>query len=147
MYTPHTITLFNESEIDGEIVVNATILRGVFLDELDAAVVSANGLNASDSASLYIPFSVTAVGLDGNAKSYIQPKAYADMEDVTDVWTLDPSGRKSINDCYFCKGEVVDEIGSYVELQRLTNRAYRVTGVYLRDFGTEDMQHWQVTGR
>ena len=28
------------------------LLRGVFLDELDAAVVSANGLNASDSASL-----------------------------------------------------------------------------------------------
>ena len=151
MYTPHTVTLFNEMEVETdngtEIVVNATILKGVFLDELDAAVVSQNGLNAADSASLYIPFSVAAYGLDGNAKSYIQPKAYAVLEDATDYWTLDPSGRKSINDCYFCKGEYADEVTGFADLNRSAERVYRVTGVYLRDFGTSDMQHWQVTGK
>lgn len=151
MYTPHVVTLFNETEVEGndepEVVVNVTILRGVFLDELDASVVSQTGLNASDSASLYIPFGVEAVGVEGNAKTYLPPKAYAALADTTDYWTLDPSGRKSINDCYFCKGEYTDESGSFAELNRSVERAYRVTGVYLRDFGTEDMQHWQVTGR
>jgi hypothetical protein len=147
MYTPHIITLINASEqTDGTMEYNSTILDGVFLDLSKQTNVSKSGLSDADSATLFIPFSIVGKDALGSSKSYIEPKAYEALQDKSGYWTLKGGGKSSAVECFFIKGKV-DTVLSYADSLTAYDYVYAVTTVDLRDFGSKDMQHWQVGGK
>ena len=149
MYTPHTVTIYNVGENPDtlETEYNMTILRGVFLDRREAASIEKSGLRDADAATLYIPFSVEAVdAVTGSPKQYIGPKAYRQLDDVSGYWTLEGGGLDSGADSFFIKGEVVNYTG-YGKMRQMYDDVYDITTIDTRDFGSPDMQHWQVGAR
>ena len=149
MYTPHTVTIYNVSENPDTLWLeyNITILRGVFLDRHEAANIEKSGLRDADAATLFIPFSVQAVdATTGAKKKYISPKAYRQLEDTSGYWTLEGGGMSSGADSFFVKGEVVNTIG-YAKMREMYDDVYDITTIDIRDFGSEDMQHFQVGAR
>jgi len=149
MYTPHTVTIYNVTEDPDtlDIDYNITVLLGVFLDRSQARNIEKSGLRDADSATLFIPFSVKAVdGITGAKKKYIGPKAYRGLADTSGYWTLEAGGVSSGVDCFFVKGIYVSKDG-YKHIREYNDDVYDVTTVDTRDFGSEDMQHWQVGAR
>ena len=149
MYTPHTVTIYNVGENPDtlEQEYNMTFLRGVFLDRRQAANIEKSGLRDADAATLFIPFSVEAVdAVTGDPKQYIGPKAYRQLADASGYWTLEPGGLASGADSFFVKGEVVNYLG-YGKMRELYDDVYDITTIDTRDFGSPDMQHWQVGAR
>ncbi len=149
MYTPHSVTVYNVSENPETLKLeyNVTFLRGVFLDRREAANIEKSGLRDADAATLFIPFSVEAVdAVTGAAKQYIGPKAYRQLSDVTGYWTLEGGGMSSGADSFFIKGEVLNYNG-YSKMRELYDDVYDITTIDTRDFGSPDMQHWQVGAR
>lgn len=149
MYTPHTVTIYNVGENPDTLrqEYNITFLRGVFLDRREAANIEKSGLRDADAATLFIPFSVDAVdAVTETPKQYIGPKAYRQLEDVHDYWTLEGGGLASGADSFFIKGEIVNYSG-YAKLREMYDDVYDITTIDTRDFGSEDMQHWQVGAR
>ena len=144
MYAPHTVTVFNAQENGLPI---ATILRGVFLDISKAANVRSSGLENADAATLFVPFSVEAVNAEtGKPQRYLKPKEYEDQLEREDFWTFRSGGTYGANDCFFAKGEIT-EPEKFQTINGRYDDVYRVSSVDTRDFGTEDMRHWQVGGR
>lgn len=148
MYTPHTVTVYNVSEADDYTVVrNITILKGVFLSLSKADNIRKSGLESADSATLYIPFNVLAVdGVTREKKTYLPAKQYDRQTEKSGYWTLDTGGESSAVNCFFVKGKVVLD-KSYNEIRNMVDFVFDVTSVDTKDFGTSDMQHWQVGGR
>lgn len=145
MFSPHTVTLYIVTENDDYTTnIDTTILKGVFLDATNGKMVSTPGTNNADMATLFVPFSVEAHGLNGEVKEYIDIKRYRDLEDPSRYWTFDPSGESSAADCFFVKGEVHNTL-EYSEAKRLYPDVYKVSRVATRDFGSKDMWHWQVS--
>ncbi len=144
MYTPHTVTVYNtgiEDLMTGDIETNITVLRGVFLDAVKAVNVQKSGLTGADAVNLYIPFSVEAVdGATLMPKQYYPPKEYRKLADQSEAWTLDTE------DCFFVKGEVVEAGKDFSTINSRYDNVYNVTKVDVKDFGTPDMQHWEVGG-
>lgn len=149
MYTPHTVTIYNVGENPKtlEQEYNITFLRGVFLDRREAANIEKSGLRDADAATLFIPFSVDAVdAVTGDKKQYISPKAYRQLENTSGYWTLESGGLGSGADSFFVKGEIVNYLG-YGKMRELYDDVYDITTIDTRDFGSLDMQHWQVGAR
>jgi len=148
MYMPHTVTLYNVSvEADPETLEDVvenhiTILRGVFLDASKGANVIRSGLEGADAVTLHIPFNVVAVdGLTGAEKVYSPPMEFWRAEDKTGLWTLSVD-----RNTFFVKGEVVeDQSEEYINLKH--DGVYTVTTVDEKDFGSSDLQHWEVGGK
>lgn len=148
MYTPHTVTIYNVTEQeDYTPIYNVTVIKGVLLDASKGSNVLKSGLENADSVRMFIPFSATALnGKTGEEQSYLPPKLYDNAVDKTRHWTLRTSGATSATACFFVKGEVIEE-GSYGAIDSLYDDVYRVSSVDEKDFGTPDMQHWEVGGR
>lgn len=149
MYTPHTVTVYNAHENVATLKTeyNITILRGVFLDISKAANVAKSGLENADAVTLFIPANINAVdGRTGKPQEYILPKEYARLGDPSNHWTIRPSGTLSSKDCFFVKGEVVEEDG-FERINSDYDYVFRVTSVDPRDFGDLKMHHWEVSGR
>ena len=118
----------------------------MFLERAQGTNIEKTGLRDADAVRLFIPFSVTAVdGITGENKQYISPKAYQNLESTDNYWTLDPGGVSSGSDCFFIKGVIISTEG-YRALRNTYDDVYDVTTVDVRDFGSEDMRHWQVGG-
>lgn len=148
MYAPHTVTLYNQytsqnTMFEDVIENNATILKGVFYDAVKASNVNASGLEDADSVVLYIPFSVEAVdGYNGMKKTFASPKEYEELEDKSSAWTL-TTGSK----CFFVKGEkVASATSSFQEINKVYDSVHVVTKIDMKDFGSPNMQHWEVGG-
>lgn len=149
MYAPHAVTIYNVSENPDTLKLeyNVTFLRGVFLDRRQAANIEKSGLRDADAATLFIPFTVEAVdAVTGAPKQYIGPKAYRQLEDVSGYWTLEGGGMSSGEDSFFIKGEVLNYNG-YAKMRELYDDVFDITTIDTRDFGSPDMQHWQVGAR
>lgn len=149
MYAPHTVTVYNASEnmdtLKNE--YNITVLRGVFLDISKAANILRSGLESADGATLFIPFSVNAVnGVTGAEQKYLPPKEYERAESKGEFWTVRPGGSSSGKDCFFTKGEVVTDM-DFQDLNAYFDDVYRVSAVDTKDFGSPEMQHWEVSGK
>lgn len=148
MYTPHTVTVYNvihetdRETLKDETFVYATVLRGVFLEAAKAVNVRKSGLEGADSVNLYIPFSVNAVdGVTGKARRYVGPQEYWKASDRSELWTLSVNGNGG--DSFFIKGEFVTDN----QTEALAHDdCYNVTKVDAKDFGSPDMQHWEVGG-
>ena len=137
MYTPHTVTLVMVEDDS----YNAVVLHGVFLDLSKRSNVNRSGLADADSATLFIPFSVNT------DKTYLTPKQYLAQADKGLYWTIFDGGDDSGADCYFIKGEHDTDIYPFSTARESHDYVYHVTSVDLRDFGSADMQHWQVGGK
>ena len=149
MYAPHTVTIYNvltetnTTTFDDTTTNNITILRGVLLEPNKGYNVRESGLATADDATLYIPFSVAAVdGTTGNAKTYVDPVAYWLANDKSGLWTLSADGNT-----FFVKGEVVEARKSETYINAKHGFVYDVTKVDLKDFGSADMQHFEVGGK
>ena len=145
MYAPHTVTVFNAGRAGAMPV--ATILRGVLLDISKGANVKASVLENADSATLFVPFSVEAVNAEtGERQRYVSPKVYEQSENKSELWTLRTGGSGSAADCFFAKGEITLP-EKYQAVNTKHDHVYRVSSVDIRDFGSEEMRHWEVGGR
>lgn len=145
---PHTVTVYNTLEDinTGINTYNITILRGVFLDISKGSNVMKSGIVNADAATLYIPMSIKAVNaLTGEEQTFIGGKEYERLEDVSKFWTLRTSGGSSTQDCFFVKGEVVEQSG-YESMRKQYDFVYDISSVDTRDFGSKSMWHWEVGG-
>lgn len=146
---PHTVTVYNiwEDADTLEMHYNLTVLRGVLLDISKGSNVQKSGLKDADSATLYIPFNVTAEDpLSGAEKKYVPPKEFNAKEDRSGFWTMDTGGASSSASSFFIKGEMSEEM-TFGVAQRNFDYVFDISTVDLKDFGTPDMQHWQVGGK
>ena len=149
MYAPHTVTVYNSvKEIDlttfEEVTrLYVTVLRGVMLQAAKGVNVRESGLEGADAVNLYIPFSVEAVdGTTGKPKTYTGPQAFYNAADKSGLWTLSVNGDGGTT--FFVKGEFVID-NETVALSH--DDCYNVTKVDEKDFGSADMQHWEVGGK
>ncbi len=137
---PHTVTLYiQETRVDpatmaAESLYHITLLRGVLFTHGLGVNAGRPGETGADEATVYIPFTVDGVGLDGAKKRYVPPDEYAALEDKNRVWTLRPG-----EDSFFRKGKArsfePDRGSGVFALRRVTER----------DFGG-DMSHWEIGG-
>lgn len=150
---PHTVTLYNVSVEEDEysnshVTNNITILKGVLYDASKAVNVRISGMEGADAVNLYIPFSVDTFDSlyagteDHPKKKYVGPKEYDAAEDKSGIWTLKPD-----QNCFFVKGEAIASVSTkFGEINRLFDDVHVVTKVDTKDFGTPDMQHWEIGG-
>ena len=149
MYTPHTVTIYNVMQdidpatLDEVTHVYITILRGVMLQASKGANVRESGLEGADAANLYIPFTVEAVdGKTGAAKVYAKPQEFAKAADRSGLWTLSYNGNGG--ETVFVNGEFISDNMTVVQYH---DDCYKVTKVDAMDYGSADMQHWEVGGK
>lgn len=150
MYAPHTVTIYNivqeiaPTTLDEVTHVYITILRGVMLQASKGVNVRESGLEGADAANLYIPFTVEAVdGKTGAAKTYAKPQEFVKAADRSGLWTLSYDGNGG--ETLFIKGEFVLD-GTNLNVVRYHDDCYNVTKVDAMDYGSPDMQHWEVGG-
>lgn len=148
MYAPHAVTIYNVFiEVDPNTLKETTknyitVLNGVFLDEDKGANVRDSGLVSADAATIYIPFSVSAVdGLDGHEKHFAPWHEFIKAENKNDLWTLDVG-----SNTYFVRGVVVEEDVTVSTLEMTTSNVYKVSKVDAKNYGSRSMQHWEVGG-
>ena len=148
MYAPHTVTIYNSvKETDPATFKDVTklyvtILRGVLCEASKGANVRKTGLEGADAVNLYIPFSVEAIdGATGKPKKYVGPQEFYRATDKIELWTLSVSGNGGVT--FFIKDEFVTDNETVALAQ---DNCYTVTKVDEKDFGSVDMQHWQVGG-
>lgn len=143
---PHTVTLYQtETTVDeklNETTVNhITVLEGVLLIASKAANVRATGLEGTDAVNLHIPFDVKAAdGVTGQEKHYVDPvEGWKSEKDKSGIWTI------AIG-TVFVRGAVVVPDATRAALELGYDDVYQVTKVDKIDFGSPDMQHWEVGG-
>ena len=111
----------------------------VLLIASKAANVWATGLEGADAVNLHIPFGVRSVdGLTGEEKTYVDPvEGWKREQDKSKVWTIAVG-------TVFVKGKVVDPEATRTALEPGYDDVYQVTKVDKIDFGSPDMQHWEM---
>ena len=141
MYAPHTVTVYSsiEDQVTFEVTRYITVLHGVFMDAAKASNVRSSGLEGADSVNLFVPFSVYATdGVTQKKKHYVSPKAFEAAEGKSELWTL------RVGD-FFVGGNVVEDMDfQYINLNY--DDVYRITKVDKKDFGSAEMQHFEVGG-
>nr|DAG56446.1 MAG TPA: hypothetical protein [Caudoviricetes sp.] len=147
---PQAVTVYNiiqeedPSTLKEVTHIYITILRGVMLQASKGANVRQSGLEGADAANLYIPFTVEAVdGKTGAAKTYAKPQEFVKAADRSGLWTLSYDGNGG--ETLFIKGEFVFD-GTNLNVVRYHDDCYNVTKVDAMDYGSPDMQHWEVGG-
>lgn len=135
---PHTITVYSltEDAVTFQKVYNITVLNGVLVDESQGANVLKSGLTTADAVTVFIPFLV-----DSGAKTFLPEKEYEKSIEQTRHWTLRP-GKD-----FFVRGEVIEPGKTRQQLEEMYDGVYSITTVDTKNFGTSDMQHWQIGGR
>lgn len=143
---PHTITLYiiTEDQVTFEQVTNITVLEGVLLDAAKAANVRSSGMENADAVTVYIPFSVKAYdGHTAEIKRYVSPKEYHASADKSGLWTLDSAPPTDVS-TFIVKGEVVEPEKDFQWINRTHDDVYRINSVDEKDFGSDEMQHWEI---
>lgn len=148
---PHTVTVYNITQgtdsatFEDTEKAYITVLRGVLLEASKAVNVRESGLEGADAVNLYIPFAVEAVdGVTGKRKTYAGPIHFWAADDKDSLWTLSTTGNGGVT--LFVKGEVVIPDATQQRLEAAYDDVYAVTKVDAKDYGSADMQHWEVGG-
>lgn len=128
MYTNADCTVFNRlyDPATRQDTWKATQLQGVFWENRKAANVIKSGMKEADSVLIFIPFSMTG---------YQPPKEF--KRDPVG-WTLRPED-------WIVKGHVEYE-GPITGLADRFDNVVAITSVDTMDYGSPDMQHWEVSG-
>lgn len=145
MYAPHSVTVYNVCR-DGEAYI--AFLDGVFLDASRGGGVVQNGAVSEDAAALFIPLDCRAVDpVSGRAQAFCEPKAFDRLEDREGFWTIGPREGRCCADCFFVRGRAVEPEMGFAEIRERYEDVFRVSSAAVRDFGGEDMRHWQIGGK
>lgn len=144
---PHTITLYNvesctdQDTMRTEQINHITVLRGVLVVPTKASTAGKNGYAGADKVTVYIPFSVAAVdGAGEQEKRYASPRDFASAEDKSALWTFTTDEKT-----FYMEGEAVEPSMTRQQLEKV-HEVFSVTSVAERDFGPEDMKHWEIGG-
>ena len=146
---PHTVTLYiiTEDQVTFEQVTNITVLEGVLLDAAKATNVRSSGMENADAVTVYIPFSVKAYdGQTAEIKRYVSPKEYNAAADKSGLWTLDSAPPTDVS-TFIVKGEVIEPEKDFQWINRTHDDVYRINSVDAKDFGSEEMKHFEIGGR
>ncbi len=116
-----------------------TVLDAVFWNESQGTRYSQDGRHSQDGLFCAIPFSVKT------EKTYALSKEWEQMnlEDAKKSWTLKPGDLIVKGDCPYM-------YGPESPISALTSQfdgVYAITSVQTADFGSEDMRHWEVSGK
>lgn len=96
---------------------------------------SNNGISISDTQ--LIKADGLAARILMSESGYVDPKSYQKLSIIKDEWTLQ-------NDDYLVKG-VVNKVDSITTI--LDNyECMKITDVAVKDYGSEDMHHFAITG-
>lgn len=128
MQTNTDITLYNKYLVGRVDTWQRTQIEDVHWEQRHAR----NQIDSDDLATIFIPF---ARGGD-----YLAPRVWQVLTPKTGSWTL------QIGDV-IVKGLIADELaGSFTlsDLKRLYDDVLIITSVDTRDFGSSNLQHWQV---
>ena len=150
MYTNGNATLYNyyRDKTNNKDIYTKTFLRGIFWDDTKQANVLKSGLATIESVSVYIPFNVDA----GN-KEFLPPKEYAKLgvSDLDKYYTFTTNSKDLI-----VEGIVdynIDNTSSQTTsagLQYLKSNYDKVMTVSVVDeknYGTDEMRHWEIGGK
>lgn len=155
---PHTITVYNvevvtdKETVSSKVINHITILRGVLADASRAVNVRDSGLVNADAVNLYIPFSADATdAVTGEKKDYLPPAEFWRREDKSGFWTLaiTAKGPSLHGYTFFIKGVSLPPEGTAPDkvverVEALYDGVYSITKIDTKDFGSPDMQHWEV---
>lgn len=136
MYTNTSATIYAKTKT-GEYL--RTMLDAVFWDGSQGTRYSQGARHSQDALFVAIPFSVET------GKKYLPPKEWerAGMEDAKKHWTLKPGDLIVKGECPYLHSPE-SPIGI---LTSQYDNVYTITLVDTADFGSEDMQHWEVSGK
>lgn len=110
----------------------ATHLRGVFWEDCKAANVVKSGMRDADSVRIFIPFFVDAEGK-------IFEKSMGFQKNPKNHFTLRAEDK-------IVRG-IVTYDGSITKLQDEFDDVMTITSVDTFDYGSDGMQHWEVSGK
>lgn len=137
---PHTITIYSLTDDLMTItkVYNITVLNGVLVDESQGTNILKSGLSSADAVTVFVPFSVNS-----GVKTFIPEKQYERLSgsDQLTHWTL-RAGKD-----FFILGEIIEPGKNRQQLEGMYDGVYSITTVDTKNFGTPDMQHWQIGGQ
>ncbi len=129
MMTNTSMTVYNKynNPSDKSIVYKKHLIENVFWD--DSLGVNLNtGYENADSVNIYIPFN------KNDLSKYKEPKQYNGVG-----WTLQ-------NGDFIVKGNVdIDEVNNIKGLKEY--ETFEITVIDVKDFGSKDMQHFEIRGR
>ena len=111
-----------------------TVVKGVFWNGVQGAVLRRTGVVGGDSALVLIPTTVDAKG-----KTYLAPALWERTEDKSAYWTIRPGDSIVREEC------PLELEGSSKALEAYDD-ALAITAVNLRGFG-EEMAHLEVRGK
>ncbi len=142
MYAPHIATLINKH---GEIYY-LTVLRGVMIQDMERKSVLQPGDYDSSYTKIFIPFSVDARNANDEEVAYLPPLAYARSAEPEKHWTLRPDSDEAGRGDFFVKG-VIPSACNLAEARDQYDGVFIVSTVSTRDYGSAEMQHFEVSSR
>lgn len=148
MLLPHTVTVFNvitktADDYSTTEQVYAAVLDGVFIMEKHSGKPARAGSDNQSSLEVFIPFFANALDANtGESLEYALPDYFE--KNPAGHWTLMVSGEKADGRCFIIKGNV--PAADYKAIKAMCG-AKRVTAVETFDFGSCDLQHWEVYGK
>jgi hypothetical protein len=111
-----TLYISQGEDEEGDTIYERVDIYGVFLETLQGIMTSPKGTDARDNARLFIPFSVQAEAIFKEGDFFV----------------------KGITEA--------GEVKSFQQVKSAYNDVYRITKILKRDFGSADMQHWEILG-
>ncbi len=127
MRTNCDITIFNKVRIDRETKYIKSYIYGVHWQDSKGVNILRSGLESADSAKLFIPFS--------SGENYLTPKEF--KVNYNGHFTLQ-------HEDVVVKGIVEDEYTTIKDLEKKYDFVKTITTVDTKDFGSKNMQHWEV---
>ena len=148
MYTNTGATLYNydRDKATGKVTYRRTYLRNVFWDDSKQSNVLKSGLTSVESVNISIPFDV-----DTEGKTYKSPKEYLNSIDKDNSFTFTANSQdlivKGIIDYEIdnSSSQKISESLSY--LKNNYDYVMTISIVDMKDFGSENMRHWEIGGR
>jgi hypothetical protein len=150
VYTNADATLYNyyKNKSTGKVTYTKTYLRGVFWDDTKQANVLKSGLATIESVSVFIPFSV-----DAGDKEFLPPKEYAKLNesDLSKYYTFVTNSQD-----FLIQGIIdydIDNTSSQTVTAGLSylknnyDKVMTISVVDEKNYGSDDMRHWEIGGK
>lgn len=134
MRVDKNITLFNRVVVNREDVLLKTYIYGVHWEDVEGVNNNTSAGLQVDKSTIYIPF--TAKASDG--KIYKSPKSF--QKDREGSFTFK-------KDDIIIKGIVEDEYRTLVEMEKALDDVRVISSVDKNDFGSFEMQHYEIGAR
>ena len=143
MQTNTSCTLYNRYEKNNGVYYQKTVLKAVFWDggqqggERGRQGGTGKTQKKEETGRVFIPFFVFAGG-----RTYCKPKEWDSLPDKSKFFTLRPGD-------YLVKGDCSGEYGPEHPIRYLAQEyddVLTISTVSTRDFGSKEMQHWEIGG-